>query len=258
MSSSNSKTSSSGRTLRSTQHYSPSAYTRPKRQRLQLSPSVAVSGNGLQQAVRQLAYSASPETTAASSSGALRCPYSGCPYNSVSFVGWEKAAWMSHINSIHIAGERQPLPATCSPSVLTCEGCGLIISSRGCQTCKGKPGIAVCARMDSPVLTSQVLPVVRIDESLSPSPLEVLQWPCRVMRHVPKCARLLWCQNLTSAIHNFVSTPSTVSLAKLFMLHKVLLAESVRGGKRAKRAHGCHIIQMMQRWADGELQYNWG
>jgi len=103
--------------------------------------------------VRQLAYSASPETTVASSSGALRCPYSGCPYNSVSFVGWEKAAWMSHINSIHIVGERRPLPATCSPSVLTCEGCGLIISSRGCQTCKGKPGIAVSARMDSPVLS---------------------------------------------------------------------------------------------------------
>ena len=96
--------------------------------------------------MRQLAYSASPKTTAASSSGALRCPYSGCPYNSVSFVG-------SHINSIHIAGERRPLPATCSPSVLTCEGCGLIISSRGCQTCKGKPGIAVSARMDSPVLS---------------------------------------------------------------------------------------------------------
>ena len=92
-------------------------------------------------------------TTAASSSGALRCPYSGCPYNSVSFVGWEKAAWMSHINSIHIVGERRPLPATCSPSVLTCEGCGLIISSRGCQTCKGKPGIAVSARIDSPVLS---------------------------------------------------------------------------------------------------------
>ena len=111
--------------------------------------------------------------------------------------------------------------------------------------------------MNSPVLTSHVLPVVRIDESLSPSPLEVLQWPCRVMRHVPKCARLLWCQNLTSAIHNFVSTPSTVSLAKLFMLPKVLLVESGRGGKRAKRAHGCHIIQMMQRWADGEWLSLW-
>ena len=60
----------------------------------------------------------------------------------------------------------------------------------------------------------------------------------------------LWFENLTTSIQSFIVAPSQATLARLFLLPRVLLVEAVRGGKRSKRAHGAQVLWAMQRWAD--------
>ena len=90
-----------------------------------------------------------------------------------------------------------------------------------------------------------------------PDPQTVLATFIRVMRHVPNGVRIPFCDALRDCIQRFTELSSKQTLTLVFLLPKVVLASTGRGGKRGKRqvAHVC--LQRLERWSNGEYALLW-
>ena len=126
----------------------------------------------------------------------------------------------------------------------------------GCQACFGKP--ALPSTSTAITVPPPTMPVV--DTSCYaglPELASVLTTAVRVMRHVPKGIRIPFCDALRECIQRFAVDSSKQTLVLLFLLPKVVLAATGRGGKRGKRqvAHLC--LQRLERWAAGEWVQLW-
>ena len=104
---------------------------------------------------------------------------------------------------------------------------------------------------------------MQLEQSQASAPLnlppvqEVLTAHVPIMDHVPRGCRVQWCEELTEVIKKFVINPNSQTLALVYMLPKVILADTERGGKRARRQRVNSCLKRLQQFKDGEHMALW-
>ena len=175
----------------------------------------------------------------------------------MSTPGWlQRSTLIDHMNSVHMTVSGAVLPEAVRDNFQLCPRCNMVLTSRGCHACCGKPAHPT-RTADPPVLhaAQQAGNASRYDGL--PDPQTVLATFIRVMRHVPNGVRIPFCDALRDCIQRFTELSSKQTLTLVFLLPKVVLASTGRGGKRGKRqvAHVC--LQRLERWSNGEYALLW-
>ena len=86
-----------------------------------------------------------------------------------------------------------------------------------------------------------------------PSIFDTLTTKVSIMQHVPKSLRIDWCNLLAEEVENFCEERSAEALQLLFMLPKVILLATDRGGRRAKR----QVLNICRERVKAWKEQNW-
>jgi len=77
------------------------------------------------------------------------------------------------------------------------------------------------------------------------------------IQYIPGEIRHDWAKAFLTELRNFIATPNTDSLTKIFLLSKAVLAVPIRGGKARAEAVNRLLRKRLQLWEAGQLSTLW-